>query len=120
MSGVGPDQAPEMGQPAIESARESAVTRLGRSATGDTLTLDEYARRVAALEQAVTAEEIEAALSGLPEDASVVPTASHHRGHPSRDLPHHAASISQQCPTNPHRAERRDVHAKSWCVPGSR
>ena len=43
------------------------------------MTLDEYAGRVAALEQAVTVEDIDAALSGLPEDASVVPTASHHR-----------------------------------------
>lgn len=34
---------------------------------------------MAEVQQAVTAEQIDAALSGLPEDAAVVPAASHHR-----------------------------------------
>jgi DUF1707 SHOCT-like domain len=79
MSDRDPDQAPEAGQPSIESARETAIARLGQGATGGSLTLDEYAGRVAALEQAVTVEELDGALSGLPEDTSVAPTASHHR-----------------------------------------
>ena len=77
MSDVGSGQPPEMGQSSLASARESAITRLRDSATASNLTLDEYAERAAALEQAGSVEEIDAALTGLRADAAAVPAASH-------------------------------------------
>ncbi len=49
-------------QPSIESARETAVRGLAQRATSGSLTLDEYAERVLAVEQAASAEELDAAL----------------------------------------------------------
>jgi hypothetical protein len=63
----GPNEVPE---PSIRSARETAVERLAEHATGGRLTLDEYAERAVALEQAATVDELNAAVLGLPEETS--------------------------------------------------
>lgn len=52
----------------VETARETAVRDLAEAANGGGLTLDEYAERAVALEQAATIEELSAAVRGLPEE----------------------------------------------------
>jgi len=64
-----------MAQPSIESARETAIKRLGEDAIGGGLTLDEYAERAAAIQQAATTDELDALLAGLPEKAAGAPAA---------------------------------------------
>ncbi len=64
----------DVAQPSIESAQEAAAKRLAEHVIGGGLTLDEYAERAAAIQQAATAEEIDAAL-GLPEETAGAPTA---------------------------------------------
>ena len=54
----------------VESARETAVRRLATHATSGGLTLDEYAGRASAVDQAVTADEFDTALRGLPEQTA--------------------------------------------------
>jgi hypothetical protein len=51
----------------LETARETAVSDLAQQASSG-LTLDEYAERAVALEQAATVEELSAAVRGLPEE----------------------------------------------------
>jgi hypothetical protein len=62
-------------QPSIESARETAVRGLAQRATSGSLTLDEYAERALAVRQAASAEELDVALLGLPEEAAGAPAA---------------------------------------------
>lgn len=59
----------------VESARETAVNDLARQATSAGVTLDEYAERAVAVEQAASVEELEAAVRGLPEQAADVTSA---------------------------------------------
>jgi hypothetical protein len=47
-------------QPSIESARETAFRTLAQLAVGGGLTLDEYAERTVAMQQAATNGEIDA------------------------------------------------------------
>jgi hypothetical protein len=54
----------------LESARERAVNDLAQEPSSDGLTLDEYAERAVAVEQAATVEELEATVCGLPETAA--------------------------------------------------
>jgi DUF1707 SHOCT-like domain len=56
--------------PSIESVREAAFKGLARQAIAGGLTLDEYAERAAATQQAATAQELDALLQGLPEDTA--------------------------------------------------
>jgi hypothetical protein len=56
--------------PSIESARDKAFNGLARQAIGGGLTLDEYAQRAAATQQAATGDELNALLQGQPEDAA--------------------------------------------------
>jgi len=53
-------------RPSVETARETAVNDLAQQASSGGLTLDEYAERAVALEQAATVEELHAAVRGLP------------------------------------------------------
>ena len=78
--------APEQGAndvpgPSVESARETAVKDLAQHATSGTLTLDEYAERAVAVEQAATVEELNAAVLGLAEETGEVAS-----GRPARWL----------------------------------
>jgi DUF1707 SHOCT-like domain len=57
-------------QPSTGSARETAFKGLARQTIGGGLTLDEYAERAAAAQRAATAEELDALLQGLPEEAA--------------------------------------------------
>jgi len=52
--------AGSMAQPSIESARDTAFKRLARQAVDGGLTLDEYAERAVAVQQAATTSEIDA------------------------------------------------------------
>jgi len=62
-------------QPSSEYTRETAVRGLGHRATSGSLTLDEYAERAAAIQQAATTEELDALLRELPEEAAGAPAA---------------------------------------------
>lgn len=62
-------------QAPVENARETAVNDLARQASSGGLTLDEYAERAVALEQAATVEELNAAVRGLPEENAAVTSA---------------------------------------------
>jgi hypothetical protein len=66
MSEIGTDEAGDSGAPSVDSARTSAVSSLAQGAAGGNLTLGEYAERAEAIEQAATADEIDAAAQGLP------------------------------------------------------
>ena len=55
-SGPAGDTAP----PSVESARETALTRLAQQAVGGSLTLDEYAERAVAIQQAASTDELDA------------------------------------------------------------
>lgn len=57
-----------------EPDRAAAVRRIAAQAAGGGLTLEEYAERVLAVEQAANAEEVEAAVAGLPEEAGAAAT----------------------------------------------
>jgi hypothetical protein len=61
--------------PSLESARDAAIARLAERSTAGILTLDEYTERAVAVEQAVAAEEIDAVLHSVPENASAAPAA---------------------------------------------
>lgn len=54
----------------IETAREVAVNDLAQQASSGGLTLDEYAERAVALEQAATVEDFDAPVRGLPEETA--------------------------------------------------
>jgi uncharacterized protein DUF1707 len=60
-----------------EPDRAAAIRRIAAQASGGGLTLGEYAERVLAVEQAASAEEVEAAIAGLPEEAGAAPATSH-------------------------------------------
>jgi hypothetical protein len=77
MSDASTDSAAFEAQLSIEAARETAARSLAQRATGG-LTLDEYAERAMAVEDAATTEELDAALHGLPEETASVSPA--HRG----------------------------------------
>jgi hypothetical protein len=62
-------------RPSVETARETAVNALAQQASSGGLTLDEYAERAVALEQAATVEELHAAVRGLPEENAAVTSA---------------------------------------------
>jgi hypothetical protein len=62
-------------QPSIESARETAVRALAHRAVSGSVTLDEYAERALAVQQAASMEELDAALLGTPEEAAGAPAA---------------------------------------------
>lgn len=62
----------------VEDARLAATERLSVQAGGATLTLDEYAERAEAVEQAATVDELDAAVEGLPEEATE-PSHGRHR-----------------------------------------
>ncbi len=64
------DQTNDVLQPSIEAARETAFKGLARQALGGGLTLDEYAERAAATQQAATAEELDALLREPLEDTA--------------------------------------------------
>jgi hypothetical protein len=66
------DDRNEATQPSIESARETAVRGLAQHAISGSLTLDEYAERATAVQQAATADELDAAVQGLPEETAGV------------------------------------------------
>lgn len=53
----------------LESARETAVNDLAERASSAHLTLDDYAERAVAVEQAASVEELDAAVRGLSEQA---------------------------------------------------
>jgi hypothetical protein len=60
MSDLQNDPTGNVSGPSIESARETAFNALAQHAIADSLTLDEYAERAAAIQQAATTEEIDA------------------------------------------------------------
>ena len=62
-------------QPSIESARETAFKRLAQQAIGGSLTLNEYAERAAAIQQAATHDELDAVAQGAPWEAAGAPAA---------------------------------------------
>ena len=62
-----PEHRHEVAQLPLESARETAVNELAQQATSTHLTLDEYAERAVAVEQAASVDELDAAVRGLPE-----------------------------------------------------
>ena len=72
MNEIGARHADDAMQPGVESAREAAASDLAQGAVGGNLTLGEYAERAAAIEQAATVDEIDAAVHGLPEEAANV------------------------------------------------
>jgi hypothetical protein len=65
----------DLARPPVEIARQTAFNDLARQASGGGLTLDEYAERAIALEQAATIEELEAAVRGLPEENAAATSA---------------------------------------------
>jgi hypothetical protein len=67
MNDARPGNANDASQPAIDSARETAVRGLAQQASGGSLTLDEYAERIRAVEQATGAEELAAVMRTVPE-----------------------------------------------------
>ena len=67
MPEIDSDNAHDVARVPLESARETAVDDLGQLASNAHLTLDEYAERAAAVEQAASAKELDAAVRGLPE-----------------------------------------------------
>jgi hypothetical protein len=69
---------PEPSQENLASAREVAAARLAEQATR-TLTLDEYTERAAAIEQAATADELDAAMRELGEKITLGPPPRHVR-----------------------------------------
>jgi len=71
-----PNHAPQL---SIESARETAVRRLAQHATSGSLTLDEYAERAFAVEQAASVEELDAVARGAPEEAAGAPPSRRRR-----------------------------------------
>jgi Domain of unknown function (DUF1707) len=77
----GPDPSTAAAQPGApgtlsEPDRAAAVRRIAGQAAGGGLTLEEYAERVLAVEQAASAEEVEAAVAGLPEEVGAMPATS--------------------------------------------
>jgi hypothetical protein len=78
MNDASTDSAHDAEQSSIQAARQTAVRRLAQQAIGS-LTLDEYAERALAVEQAETPDEIDAALQGLPEETDAVAPARHGR-----------------------------------------
>ena len=50
----------DVSQPSVDSARETAFKTLAQQAIGGALTLDEYAERAVAIQQAATTDEIDA------------------------------------------------------------
>jgi hypothetical protein len=62
-------------QPSIESARATAFRRLAQETTGGGLTLDEYAERAVAIQQAATQDELDAVLQAAPPGAAGAPAA---------------------------------------------
>jgi len=75
MHDVRTDDLNEAGQPSIDPARQAAARELAQNATGGGLTLDEYAERAAALEQAATPAELEAVLAEAPPETAPVSAA---------------------------------------------
>jgi DUF1707 SHOCT-like domain len=75
MHEIDSEHEPAVAKLSVEPARETAVNDLARQATGGGLTLDEYAERAVAVEQAATAEELEAAVRGLPEQTAALTSA---------------------------------------------
>jgi hypothetical protein len=65
------DPANDATQPSVESARATAVRGLAQHAVNGGLTLDEYAERAVAVEEAATATEIDAVMPGLPAETGV-------------------------------------------------
>lgn len=62
-------------QAPVAAARVTAAGQLARQASAGGLTLDEYAERAVALEQAASVEELDAVVRGLPEEAEAVSSA---------------------------------------------
>jgi hypothetical protein len=69
----------DVAQQSVASARAAAVTQLAERSVHQGLTLDEYAERAAAVEQAASVEELEAAVQGLPEERAAAPPVRHAR-----------------------------------------
>ena len=62
-------------QPSIESAREMAFQRLAQQAIGGGLTLNEYAERAIAIQQAATHDELDAVVQPAPSETARAPAA---------------------------------------------
>jgi len=62
------DPAHDVTQRSVDVARERAVRGLAQHAVSGRLTLEEYAERAVAVAQAATADEVDAAVQGLPEE----------------------------------------------------
>jgi hypothetical protein len=71
MNEVGAGHVNDATKPAVEAAREAAARSLAQGAVSGNLTLGEYAERAAAIEQATTVDEIDAAVR-VPEEVSGV------------------------------------------------
>jgi len=65
----------DVSQPATESAREAAFNGLAEHVIGGGMTLDEYAERAFAIQQAATTDELDALPLGLPEEDTGAPAA---------------------------------------------
>ena len=68
MTGATPGRAQEERRSDIDVARAAAARRVAEQAQSGGLTLDEYAERAAAIEQAATVEELDAAVVGLSDE----------------------------------------------------
>jgi len=75
MDEIKPDSAAEARGQAVEQARRAAVEELAQQAGQGHLTLDEYAERATAVEQAAAVEELDAVLRGLPGEEGGGPAA---------------------------------------------
>jgi hypothetical protein len=69
------DRAHDVARSSIESTRKTALTRLAQQAMSGSLTLDNYAERAAAAEQAATTEELDVAVLGLAEETAALSSA---------------------------------------------
>ncbi|MGO8904844.1 MAG: hypothetical protein ACLQMH_04385 [Solirubrobacteraceae bacterium] len=67
--------AGNVAQPSIESARDTAFRRLAQETIGGGLTLDEYAGRAVAIQQAATDDELQAVLQAAPPGGAGAPAA---------------------------------------------
>jgi hypothetical protein len=74
MNDIRTDGPKDAMQPPIEPARETSARGLAQRATVGSLTLDEYAERARAVEQAGSTEELEAAVRGVPEESAGAPS----------------------------------------------
>jgi hypothetical protein len=69
------DRVNHAAQPSIEPARGAAFAALAQDAISGSLTLDDYADRAAAAQQASSTDELDLALLGLPDEAAALPPA---------------------------------------------